>query len=134
MDLEVVGVLIKGEGKSPSPSEIAEVEEKIEKEGVKIIIVLATQKIGDEGRIAATISKDTGVALVYVYGVMFSGDDSYTEYIKYTVTSIASAIEAARSRGSYYSAPRLSQSTLIVSLVVLFFLVLLETAILVRGR
>ncbi len=135
MELEIVGVLIKGEGKTPSPSEIAEIEEQIKKENVRVIIVLATQKIGDEGRIAAAISKDTGVALVYVYGAMFSGGDSYTEHIKYTVASITSAIEAARSKGSITAQQvRFSQTTLLTSLTILFLLSIIETAILVRGR
>ncbi len=135
MELEVVGVLIKGEGKTPSPLEVAEVEKLIEEENVKVIVVLATQKIGDEGRIASLLSRETGTALVYVYGSMFSGEDSYTEYIKYTVASIASAIEAAKSKGSSETVfLQFSQTTLLASVIILFFLSIVETAILVRGR
>ncbi|RLE66771.1 MAG: hypothetical protein DRJ38_00880 [Thermoprotei archaeon] len=135
MGLKVVGVLIRGEGKTPSPLEIAEIEKRIKEENVKVVIVLATQKIGDEGRIASILSRETGVALVYLYGSMFSGNDSYIEYIKYTVTSIVSAIEAAKSKSSSETQfLQFSQTTLLASVVILFLLSIIETAILVKGR
>ncbi|RLE76949.1 MAG: hypothetical protein DRJ44_03190 [Thermoprotei archaeon] len=135
MELEVVGVLIKGEGKTPSPLEVAEVEKLIKEKDVKVVVVLATQKIGDEGRIASLLSRETGVALVYVYGTMFSEEDSYTEYIKYTVASIVSAIEAAKSKSSSKTISlQFSQTTLLASVVILFLLSIVETTILVRGR
>jgi len=135
MGLKVVGVLIKGEGKIPSPQEVAQIENIIRNEDVSAIVVLATQKIGDEGRIAASISKETGVPIVYVYGVMFSGDDTYTEHIKYTVTAIAAAIEAGRTRGITKSSTfSFSYTTLVTSIIVLTVLVIIETFVLVRGK
>ena len=99
MGLNVAGILIKGEGKLPSPEDLKNFEENGTKKNARIILVLATQRDSDEGRLAETASGDTGIPIAYAYGIMFSGSDTYEEFIKYTVAGIKAAVESSRPVG-----------------------------------
>jgi zinc transport system substrate-binding protein len=99
MGLKVAGILIRGEGKLPSPEDLKSFEENGTRNNARVIIVLATQKESDEGRLAETVSSDTGIPIAYAYGVMFSGNDTYEEFIKYTVAGIKAAVESSRPTG-----------------------------------
>ncbi len=130
MNLKVVDVLIKGEGKLPSAEALKQAEEKALKERARLILVLATQKLGDEGRIAEMFAKDTGLTPVYLYGVQFSSYDTYTEYIKYTVASICAAAQSSNvksivSRGVSYE-------TCAMIAGVLALVILVETLVVVK--
>lgn len=99
LGLNVLGIIIKGEERLPSPSELVELKKAAVQGKAKVIIVLATQKEGDEGRIADQISKETGIPIVYVYGVFVDERDSYIEFMKYTISHIISGIQAGRTAG-----------------------------------
>ncbi|MGC9019882.1 MAG: metal ABC transporter substrate-binding protein [Candidatus Methanodesulfokora sp.] len=116
MGLNVAGTLIKGEGKLPSPEDLKNFEENGTKRNARIILVLATQRDSDEGRLAETASGDTGIPIAYVYGIMFSGNDTYEEFIKYTVAGIKAAVESSRPVG---------KQDYICPIVVMFLIVVL---------
>lgn len=116
MGLKIAGILIRGEGKLPSPEDLKSFEENGTREGARIILVLATQSKSDEGRLAETASSDTGIPVAYAYGIMFSENDTYVEFIKYTVAGIKAAVESSRPSGKQdYTCP----AVVIVLLVVL---------------
>ncbi len=130
MGLKAIGILAEREGEVPSPEDVAKVEEIAMREGASAIIALASQKMGDEGRLAETISSDTKIPVVYVYGAMFDRSDTYSEFVKYTVASIASAVCSARSAGG---SARSGTGYVYLAVGLLLLVVVVETYLLMRG-
>ncbi len=130
LGLNVIGVIIKGEGKLPSPSEIVEMEKIALEKKAKVIIALATQKEGDEGRIADQIAKETGIPIIYVHGVAIDEEDTYIEFMKYTLSQIAAGIQAGRTAGGGQK----SESTghFWIAIIVLGLLVVFQSFLLTR--
>ncbi len=131
MGLTVIATIIRGEGKLPSSTELNNIVEKVKKEKPSIILVLVSQRTGDEGRIAEMVSRETGVPVAYAYAIMFNGNDTYIEFIKYTVTSITSSIIVGR-EGNYNSTQSININILMASYIILLLLLGVETIILVR--
>ncbi|RLG42554.1 MAG: hypothetical protein DRO05_00795 [Thermoproteota archaeon] len=127
--LNVLGVIIKGEGKLPSPSEVIEIERAAVEGGVKVIIVLATQREGDEGRIAEQISRETGIPIIFVHGVAIDEQDTYVEFMKYTISQIVAGIQAGRTAGGGESG---SVGSFWTAIVVLALLVIFQSLLLAR--
>ena len=123
----VIGPLTVSEGQAPSPSDTAKLIEDARRAGAKVVVVLASQRNSDEGRIGRAIASELGVNVVYLHGIQFSGEDDYVEYIKYTLTALVAALEASHHEGegnsSYWPA--------LVS--ALGLLALVEAVLLVRG-
>ncbi|RLE85560.1 MAG: hypothetical protein DRJ67_08675 [Thermoprotei archaeon] len=92
---KVVGPLMVGEGRSPSPSSLSSLVEEAKRAGAKVVVVLATQREADEGRVGRQIADELGVGVVYLHGIQFSGGDEYCEYIKYTLAALVAALEAS---------------------------------------
>lgn len=130
LGLEVVGVIMKGEQRLPSPSEVLEIKKRTVERETSLIIVLATQKEGDEGRIASQISKETGIPLIYVHGVSIDENDTYFEFMKYTVLQIIAGIQAGRSGGKRIYRP--STLPFWISIAILSMLSLFLTFLLMR--
>ncbi len=127
MELKVAGILIKGEGKIPGPEDVIKFEKEGRRQGASAVIVLATQAEGDEGRLGRTVAKDLDIPIIYVYGTMFSGNDTYCEFIKYTVAAVVAGISSRG--GGDEGVP----SECIVAIAVLSLISLLELVILWRG-
>lgn len=92
MGLRVTAVLVKSEGAVPGPSELREFVEAARRSAA--IVVLATQRLGDEGRLAAAASRDSGRPLIFAYGIPLR-DEPYTEFVKYTVATIVGGVSVA---------------------------------------
>ncbi len=125
MGLRVVEVLIRGEGKIPGPGDVVEFEKRGRQGKASAVIVLATQTEGDEGRLGRTVARDLGIPVIYVYGTMFSGNDTYCEFIKYTVTTVASGISSG-GKGNGEGVPiECIAAVMILSLISLLELIIL---------
>ncbi len=130
LGLNVLGVIIKGHEKLPSPSEIVEIEKIAVEGGAKVIIALATQKEGDEGRLADQISRETGIPVIFVHGVAIDEGDTYVEFMKYTVSQIVAGIQAGRTAGEN---PRsVSTEPYWLAIMILAILLALQTFLLAR--
>jgi len=130
LGLNVLGVIIKGEEKLPSPSEIVEIERVAVEGEAKVIIALATQREGDEGRLAEQISRETGIPVIFVHGVAIDERDTYVEFMKYTVSQIVAGIQTGRTaRGSSRS---ISTEPYWLAIMILALLLVFQTLLLAR--
>jgi len=119
----VVGPLLAGEGQSPSPSDTERIIEEARSRHAQLVVVLYSERESDEGRVGRAIADALGVGVVYLHGAQFGAGDGYTEYIKYTLTSIVGGLE--------YQRPAAGESTLTPALVLLGLLLAAETGLLV---
>ncbi|RLE81763.1 MAG: hypothetical protein DRJ51_03165 [Thermoprotei archaeon] len=122
--LKFMGPLLESEGQTPTPKDLNEFIRRIEESGTKLIVVLATQRDADEGRIARSIASEKGISIVYLHGIQFHGSDDYFEYIKYTVASLVAGIESARS-GTSEEKSEWSTTTIILATIALLEAILL---------
>jgi len=99
LGMKIVGVLLPTGGAVASPRGLAEFEEEIKRKEAEVIVVLATQRYGDEGRLGEAVSRDTGVPVVYLYGIPLDPSDTYTEFIKYNTAALISSIVSGSGRG-----------------------------------
>ncbi|MEM2710084.1 MAG: metal ABC transporter substrate-binding protein [Candidatus Methanomethylicia archaeon] len=97
LKLPIIDVLIRGEEKTQGPVDIVRVGESLRKFNVKLIIVSIAEREGDEGRLAAQLSEDTGIPIAYLYPSPRSSNDDYVEFIKYNIAIIAGALTASLS-------------------------------------
>ena len=95
LKLPIIDVLIRGEEKTPGPIDIVRFRESLRKFNVKLIITSIAEKGGDEGRLAAQLSEDTGIPTTYLYPSPRSSSDSYVEFIKYNIAIIVGALTAS---------------------------------------
>ncbi len=130
LGLNVLGIIIKGEEKLPSPSEIVEIEKLASEGRARVIIALATQKEGNEGRLADQISRETGIPVIYVHGVTIDEGDTYVEFIKYTILQIVSGIQAGRTAGG--SSKSISTRPYWIAILILAVLLIFQTFLLAR--
>ncbi len=130
LGLNVLGIIIKGEEKLPSPSEIVEIEKLASEGRAKVIIALATQKEGNEGRLADQISKETGIPVIYVHGAAIDEGDTYVEFMKYTILQIVSGIQAGRTAGG--SSKSISTKPYWIAILILTVLLIFQTFLLAR--
>ncbi len=92
MGLDISYVIIRGQGGLPGPQRIKDAI--IKAKNSKLIIASATQIEGYEGLYARQVSRESGIPVVYLYGIPLSMNDTYIEFIKYNVMIIASHLES----------------------------------------
>lgn len=128
LGLDIAYVIIKGEG-LPGPRDVSEAVEKAKYSS--LIIVSATQREGDEGRIARQVSEMSGAQVVYLYGVPMSMDDDYVSFIKRNVIIVASRFVEPLPAAS--STP-LRMDIFMASTIALAVVVVIETILILRMR
>jgi len=126
LKLPIIDVLIRGEGKAIGPIDIVRVEESLRKFNVKLIVTSIVEREGDEGRLAAQLSEDTGIPIVYLYPSPRSSSDNYIEFIKYNTAIITGALTASLS-----SKAKTSQETSIKGLYLTLSTALLAIAVII---
>jgi ABC-type Zn uptake system ZnuABC Zn-binding protein ZnuA len=92
--LNITYVVIRGEGALPGPQDIIIAIEKAKNSD--LIIVSATQREGDEGRIGRQISEQTGTPVVYLYGVPMRAEDDYFDFIEHNVGVLIEQLGGSR--------------------------------------
>ncbi len=127
----VATVIHGGEEHMPSPKEVSEAASKALELKAEVIIVLATAKGGDEDRVARAISEQTGIPVVYMWGIPASESDTYTEFMKYTITSLLAGIQASRTASLQPEQSFTLEHTIILMMLALN---LALSAILIRQR
>jgi|YelNatPaOPRAMG01_1025707.scaffolds.fasta_scaffold08779_10 ABC-type Zn uptake system ZnuABC Zn-binding protein ZnuA len=135
LKLPIIDVLIRGEEKAAGPIDIVRVEESLRKFNVKLIVTSIVERDGDEGRLAAQLSEDTGIPIVYLYPSPRSSSDNYIEFIKYNTAIITGALTASSSSKSEASREEinikslyLTLSTALLAIAVIILIMMLQRA------
>ena len=132
LGLKPVATVIHGGGEHmPSPREVSEAASRAVELKAEVILVLATARGGDEDRVAKAISEQTGIPIVYLWGVPASESDTYTEFMKYTITAVLAGIQASRTASLQ---PKQSFTLEHAVIMAMLALNLALAAVLVRGR
>jgi len=92
--LSITYVVIRGEGALPGPQDIIIAIEKAKDSD--LIIVSATQREGDEGRIGRQVAEQTGTPVAYLYGVPMLAEDDYFDFIERNVEALIEQLGGSR--------------------------------------
>lgn len=89
LNITVVAVLVKG-GKAPGPIDVSDFQSTLSETRPAYVVVLATEKGSDEGRLALEVSRATGIPVLYLYAFPLDPSENYVEFYK-SLTSMALA-------------------------------------------
>ena len=92
LGFNISATLVKGPNRFINVTELSEVEENIRDGLIKYVLLPVSLIEGKPGEISAQLSRDTGIAIIYVKIFLIGNFDSFSDFISYDIGYIESQL------------------------------------------